>query len=213
MMRILKTYIHYLFLIIALLSYKHTVAQTPITDITFWEVYAKDYNIVSVAADTGVLTDEIAAFLLNDNVTNDLKAAIINALSFDLEEKYNSIEFLKKLKIKKGLSPDDYLPLDSMNASELFCYAYLKLMDNYFEYQSMIPVFKLALEKDPRDCAINFGYTLVTMQYDFWQRRCQAVTSLQLFLNSFDYFVSPFFPGVRKLLEKYYKQIKEGCTE
>ncbi len=186
-------------------------AQTPLTDISFWEPYAVDFKFVKAAADTGVITDEIAKYLLDEKVSNDLKAAIINALSFDFEEKHNATVYLQRLKPKYHFAESGYLPLDTLNAQELLCYGYLTVMDNYFEFQEAIPILELAIEKEPLDCSINLVLAILKAQQGYMKSSCEAAHQLSLFENSFDYFSSPILKEAYREITKYQKELEKKC--
>lgn len=117
-------------------------ADSPITSTTFSDAYL-DCDMVQIAKDTGVMNLEIAGWLSDPETPIDIKAAIINALSWDLNGKHNSDLYECYLALEYQILPDE-LDKDSLTADECFCLGYLKVMDNYFEPQNGIPLLERA---------------------------------------------------------------------
>jgi hypothetical protein len=65
-------------------------ADSPITSTPFSEAY-QDYNIVKAAKRSGVLTVEMAEYLSSPSNPVDIKAALINSLSWKFEGKKNAL--------------------------------------------------------------------------------------------------------------------------
>ena len=72
------------------------IADSPITSTDFYKAYLSVPEVESARA-SGIINKQIANFLLNPEHTIDKKAAIINALSWDLNGKVNAILFNKYL--------------------------------------------------------------------------------------------------------------------
>jgi hypothetical protein len=148
-------------LFLTLISSK-SYGDSPITSTAFYKAY-KHLKIVSYAEEKGIIDKKIAKKLLSDKVSIDVKAAIINALSWDINLKSNSqilMEYLGK-EYKKDLNQ---LSLDELNADELFCLGYLLIMDNYFNTENPLALLKMALEKNPKSYTINIIYALTYSQ-------------------------------------------------
>jgi hypothetical protein len=64
-------------------------ADSPITSTPFSEAY-QDYEIVQKAQKAGILDLEMAQYLSSRSAPIDVKAAVINALSWKIEGKQNA---------------------------------------------------------------------------------------------------------------------------
>jgi len=117
-------------------------ADSPLTSTTFYEVYS-DYEIVKKARESGVMNEEFANYLHSKDNPIDVKAALINALGWDIDGKYNaeiycSIVFYKNVK-----------EINKMNLSgdELFCIGYMQVLDDYFNPEKGTPFLNKAVKK------------------------------------------------------------------
>ncbi len=117
-------------------------ADSPITSTTFYEAY-RELEIVREANNSGVVDLEIAGYLYSKSIPIDLKAAVINALSWSTSGKRNSDLFSYYLSLQYGITRDE-LSLDIMEADELFCLGYLMVMDNYFRPSGAVPFLERA---------------------------------------------------------------------
>ena len=117
-------------------------ADSPITSTPFHEAYL-DVKIVKKAAESGVITGEIAAFLSDPQNPVDVKAAVVNALSWRFEGKNNAELFTWYLALKYDV-PLDNFNLEILNSGELFSLGYLTVMDDYFQPQNALPILVAA---------------------------------------------------------------------
>lgn len=155
-----------------LLSEKTAYSQSPLTNIVFYKVY-NDFGVVSYAEQKGYLDEKIAESLLSPKLATDVKAAIINALSFEILGKDNSVRFIRFLKEKYKLENIEY-HLDTLTADELFCLGYLTVMDDYFVPEAAFPYFDKALQKNPKSFTIHTIYALSMAQQLFLFDKCRA---------------------------------------
>lgn len=137
------------------------LADSPITSTVFYDSYS-EYPIVLKAQKSGVMNDTIAGFLLNDTLDIGIKAAIINALSWDIDGKQNApllMEYiLKKYKLGKGFD------IRLLSAEDIFCLGYLTIMDDYFNTDKPIGILKIAHEKSPKSYTISMILALAEAQ-------------------------------------------------
>lgn len=117
-------------------------ADSPLTSTTFYEVYS-DYEIVKKAKESGVMNEEFANYLHSKNNPIDVKAALINALGWDFNGKYNaeiycSIVYYKNVKEMKNMK---------LSGDELFCIGYMQVLDDYFHPEKGIPFLNKAVKK------------------------------------------------------------------
>ncbi len=112
-------------------------ADSPITSTDIYKSYL-DISAVNNAKESGVLNDYLAEQLLSDEVTIDVKVAIINALSWDFDGKNNAEIFKSYLldQYKKETFDMSYL-----SDHELLCLGYLTVMDDYFHPNEALPYF------------------------------------------------------------------------
>ena len=120
-----------------------TYADSPITSTDFYKVYL-DIEIVKKAKDRGVLTQEIANYLLSPTAPIDVKAAIINAISwkFGGDNVGLFLNFLQS-RYKKPKEMD----IEKLDADELFCLGYLTAMEDYCHPKKAIPLIEMSYMK------------------------------------------------------------------
>ena len=76
-------------------------SDSPLTSTPFYKAYS-EINIIKVARVQGTLNLEMAEYLSSGSVSLDLKAALINALSWDINGKNNSDLYKYYLGLKYG---------------------------------------------------------------------------------------------------------------
>jgi len=105
-------------------------ADSPITATGFYEAYM-DVKMVQRAHLEGVMGLEIAEFLTSPENPIDVKAAVINALSWRFEGKNNAELYAYYLALLYHVS---IVELDTafLSPDEIFCIGYLTIMDDYF---------------------------------------------------------------------------------
>ncbi len=138
------------------------VADSPLTSTPFYSAYT-DLRIVRTAEVKGVLSLEMAEYLSSESVSIDLKAALINALSWNINGKNNSELYMYYLSIKYGMtidSPD----IGKISDSELFSLGYLRAMDNYFNVGESLIMLEGVREKMDKSLTVALVYALVLVQ-------------------------------------------------
>jgi len=157
------------------------MADSPVTSTEFSFAYA-DIDIVKKAGKLGVLNDEIANFLLSGKNSIDKKAAVCNALSWDLNGKNNAGLFSGFL-AKKYNSTIEMLDMDDLSADELLCLGYLKVLDNYFEPKPALIILEKAKSKNKKSFTIQIIYALVQSQIflneNTWCKIWQVCTAVR----------------------------------
>ena len=107
-------------------------ADSPVTSTPFHQAYL-DIEIVGEAKTSGVLTEKTFRYLSSPEHPIDVKAAIINALGWNIEGKKNSRIFSELLARERNVSLKTVQEnFELLSADELFCLGYLQLMDDYF---------------------------------------------------------------------------------
>ena len=115
-------------------------ADSPITSTEFYKAYLHIPE-VEEAHTIGVLSEGIAEYQLNSDNSLDKKAAVINALSWDIDRKINAFLFKRYLKEKYQIKDDIDSLIQVMNDEELFCLGYITVMDNYFSPENSLIYF------------------------------------------------------------------------
>lgn len=145
-------------------------ADSPVTSTDFHTAYA-DIPIVAYAARAKTIDDKIAAALLSPKTGVDIKAAIVNALSWDINGKRNAAALIAYLNNKyKSKTLDE----NKLSADELMVLGYLTVMDNYFKPDSGLPYLRLARQKTPHSYTIAMVYVIVSAQRDMDQSFCMV---------------------------------------
>jgi hypothetical protein len=137
-------------------------ADSPITSTPFYKAYEKN-KMVKYAASKGVIDKKIAKFLLSDKKNIDQKAAVINALSWDIDGKSNTPVLISYVETKYKKEAEK-IYLEDMSADDLFCLGYLIVMDNYFAPSNGLDFLILAKEKKPESYTINIIHALIQSQ-------------------------------------------------
>lgn len=162
-----------IFFIGVLFSPGKAIADTPLTITTFYKAYS-DFKIVRTAEQTGKITEEIASWLMSAKISADLKAAIINALSFEILGKDNASLFKKQLMAKYKKERFENIREDMMTPDELFCLGYLLAMDDYFSPDPALYYLELAVKRIPDSFTYQMIYAIVKAQKVFLSDPCQA---------------------------------------
>lgn len=200
------------FIFLSLIIYFQSFSQSsPITNTSFYTVYKNDFYAVKLAEESGVLNEKIAEFLLTDQYSNDLKAAVINALSFDILGKENSEEFKLYLQAKYQLSAVNNGTYDSINASDLMSLAYLTIMDDYFSPNKALPIIIKASDKNPNDHAICIVKLLIEAQAAYIDDPCGASKLYQIETKGKN-FTNMLLPEALIIIENYFDELKGSCN-
>ncbi|TET21491.1 MAG: hypothetical protein E3J78_03955 [Candidatus Cloacimonadota bacterium] len=146
-------------------------ADSPITSTYFASEY-NDITMVRKAEDSdGILTKEFAKFLSSDKNPVDVKAAVINALSWDINGKSNATFYFEYLQQKYYGDKIDNLSFEQLNADEIFCLGYLTAMDDYFDVMDALDMLDVAWSKNDRSFTVSMIYAIVeaqdAMDYDW----------------------------------------------
>ena len=102
-----------------------------------------DIPMVKKVAEDGLMSPEIAKFISSKKTPLDIRAATINALSWNSDDADNA-EIYSKLLYKKSLAD---LNTATLNGDELFNLGFLIFMDDYFHPENAIPYLEGAQKK------------------------------------------------------------------
>jgi len=134
-------------------------ADSPITSTAFCEAYL-DVDLIKKAQAEGAMNMEFAMFLGDPEKPLDQKAALVNALSWNIDGKQNAEIFTYYLALKNQKTVTD-LRNEDLTPDELMCLGYLTVMDDYFNPDQALPYLEKAAEKLPKSftCAILLALT------------------------------------------------------
>ena len=134
------------------------VADSPITSTPFSEAYM-DYPAVRVAAASGVMTPQLAEYL-GSSAPLDVKAAVINALSWQFGGKENA-DLYCKMRYRTTL---EALDVKARPGPEQMVLGYLMVMDDYFKPERALPVLEMARKNLPESFTVAMLLALVQSQ-------------------------------------------------
>lgn len=144
-------------------------ADSPITSTPFYTAY-NDIEMVRRAEKSGVLTLSIAQFFSSSSNPIDVKAAVINALSWDIDGKNNSGLYFDFL-VETHKEEIDSVTLEPLSADEVFCLGYLMAMDNYFYVEEALEVLFVAWDMNDVSFTVSMIFAIVeaqeAMDYDW----------------------------------------------
>jgi hypothetical protein len=150
-------------------------ADSPITSTPFSEAYLDDYDIVEKARQKGTLDLEMAQYLSSRSTPIDVKAALINALSWKFEGKQNAVFYRYYLGLTYGLTVEQLAP-ERLSADEQFALGYLTIMDDYFHPQKAIPLLEKAQARQPKSRTVAMITALAKAQAMMQSDWCQVWT-------------------------------------
>ena len=160
-----------MFLALLICCSKFILADSPVTSTNFHTAY-QDIPMVVYAGEKGIIDQEIADFLMNPEHEIDLKAAVINALSWDFNGKSNALryrDFLKEKHNKRYLKK-----IHKMEAHDLFCLGYLTAMDDYFNCYPALEFLEEAVKKQPGSFTMQIILAIVKAQIAFDVNWCEV---------------------------------------
>ncbi|MGD1844369.1 MAG: hypothetical protein ACFB10_03135 [Salibacteraceae bacterium] len=192
-----------------LLSWSHLLADSPLTSTVFYEEYA-GFPEIQKARELGLINEELIDFLMNPEMGNGSKVALINALGWSTEGKANTTPFVTRLRQKYGLQ-EGRLYLDGLTASELLCLGYLMAMDDYFNPSQAIPILEMARDKAPKSRAVHTVLALVLSQVLLDQKDWCGIwlTCSEVFAN--EDLEEDFKPEATSKIRAYVELYRESC--
>lgn len=193
-----------LFVIFPVSSY----ADSPVTSTDFYEAYL-DIKMVERAHLEGVMGVEIAEFLSSPDNPIDVKAAVINALSWKFEGKNNAEFYMYYLSLLYHVPLAD-LDTDFLSADEIFCLGYLMLMDNYFYPEDAVPFLQKAHELLKDSFTVSIVLAIAEAQVVFVWDWCEVWKLVERVLESKN-LKQDLRPGAVKIIMDYMILYKDYC--
>lgn len=152
----MKKLILFLSTLLGILLFGETAyADSPLTSTDFNRAYT-DIEIVAHAAESGIMDADIAAYLQEESNPIDIKAAVINALSWGPDNKDNA-QLYSIAVFNKTL---EELSVEKLNGDQQFCIGYLLAMDNYFDITQAHEYLALARANMPESFTVAMIYGL-----------------------------------------------------
>lgn len=163
---------YFLLMLLAAVTFP-ALADSPITSTGFSTVYENEPIIQTARGAGGLLTDELMAYLANDNNPIDVKMAVINELGWDFNGKSNTTTFISYLKSTKKYKDEKTLKKKA-SGDILLCLAYLKAMDNYFDVKEAVVWADLALKKNTKSYTFQIITGIIKAQAAFDTDWCKV---------------------------------------
>ena len=203
-----KAFIPVLIVKLLFISLSASFADSPITATDFYEAY-RDVKMVQRAHLEGVMGVEIAEFLSSPENPIDVKAAVINAISWRFEGKNNAELYTYYLGLLYHMSITE-LDTGFLSADEIFCMGYLIAMDNYFQPENAIPLLEEAHKLMKDSFAVSIVLALAKAQIAFEQDWCEAWKITESVLRNTD-LTQDLRPEAKKIIVDYMILYKEYC--
>lgn len=186
------------------------MSGTPVTDIVFYTSYL-EFKVVKKAEEKGILDDEISEFLLDEKVALDLKAAVINALSWEILGKDNAGIFKEHLAKKYGKPSFRELNIQSLKPAELMCLAYIIAMDDYFNVENALVYITEARKKTRDNYTINLVFLIIKSQLEYTRNKCNIWKDFSEFKNRRNYW-DPLLSEEQQKIDEYFSQFEKYCS-
>ncbi|MBS2035192.1 hypothetical protein JST97_09385 [bacterium] len=155
------------FLLLCMLAPTCGWADSPLTSTDFWTSY-KDVPEVVMAHDIERLNTRLGIYLTS-KAPIDKKAAVINALSWNINNKENAKLFLEIL-AQKYKTTDPAEIQKRLNPEERFCLAYLTALDDYNHVDGALALAQQARRKLGPSFTVAIVTELIEAQKNFGGR-------------------------------------------
>lgn len=139
----------FVFLVICLLCSMSALADSPLTSTPFYKAYLDVPAVKEAQRNPGEMTDNIKAFLFNDNNPLDQRIAVINAVGWDYEGLPTFSDYLDYYMKNRFGNKAAYPSLQEIcgdaTPEQLVIFAYLKAMSNYFDVDEAFQIAQMAM--------------------------------------------------------------------
>ena len=197
-----------LLLNVLFLFQKTSHADSPITATKFYEAYM-DVNMVERAHLEGVMGLEIAEFLTSPENPIDVKAAVINALSWKFDGKNNAELYAYYLALLYHVSVTE-LDTEFLSADEIFCIGYLTAMDDYFHPEKALPILEEAHKVMKESFTVSIILAIAKAQRAFDSDWCEVWKLTEVVLQNKE-LNQDLRPEAIKMIVDYMILYKEYC--
>jgi hypothetical protein len=155
-----KTFLFTIFISLGVLA--GIKASEPVTKTQFFSVYGNLAEIDYVQ-NHGAIEREVILFLTDTENPIDQKAAVINTLLVNNQNRNNAETFTMMV---ARLHRENFqnLDLNKLTGEQLFCLGYLTLVDEDGVTANALPILEMARSKDPGSSTIALIYAMTSAQ-------------------------------------------------
>ena len=203
-----KTLVLFLLPVLVFVFSRKSYADSPITSTDFYEAYM-DVKMVERAHLEGVIGLAIAEFLTSPENPIDVKASVINALSWRFEGKNNAELYAYYLALLYHVSITE-LDTAFLSADEIFCLGYLTVMDDYFHPEYAIQLLEEAHEKNKDSFTVSIILAIAKAQKAFDSDWCKIWKLTEEVLQDKE-LEQDLRPEAMKMIIDYMILYKEYC--
>ena len=168
-----------------------------------------DVKMVERAHLEGVMGLEIAEFLTSPENPIDVKAAVINALSWKFDGKNNAELYAYYLALLYHVSVTE-LDTEFLSADEVFCMGYLTAMDDYFHPEKALPILEEAHKMMGNSFTVSIILALAKAQRAFDSDWCEVWKLTEVVLQNKE-LNQDLRPEAIKMIVDYMILYKEYC--
>ncbi len=143
-------------------------ADSPVTSTPFSTAYL-DLPEVAACTNTGLLTEALANILGDPAFPLDVKMAMINALSWDIDGKNNTEVYLNTIADSRDIYDD--LFHSEWQPHDYLVIGYLMLMDDYFNEARALPWLDKARELMPDSLTVGIIHAIGYAQHYMQDQR------------------------------------------
>jgi hypothetical protein len=204
------------------LPVKDLSADSPLTSTPFYTHY-REIPAVRKARRSKKASGKVLGFLLGP-APADKKAAVINALGWNIRGQRNASRYITALANRKRVSPAD-INASLMKPEELFVLGYLLAMDDYFTLKALKPggygiwgegavkILSRAAEGEPENFTYQFILALVEGQSLMKSSFCSVYRRVDSVIKRFPESKRNMKPGAVTKVMKYIKLYRKDCKE
>jgi hypothetical protein len=170
-------------------------ADSPLTSTNFSQAY-QDVELVNLATNKQ-LTPPLMDALSDPMISNDVRAAMINALGWSTEGQNNAAVYLDYL-AKRYQQNRSSLKVETLTTEEIFALGYLLAMDDYFtlkaiggtgelEQADALTLLSIASARQPNDFTIALIEKLVQSQVSLadFSQWCDVYQTVSIVVKNF----------------------------
>ncbi len=196
-------------------------ADSPLTSTDFYTLY-REIPEVREARKSRKAAGKVLGYLLG-TAPADRKAAVINALGWNIRGQKNAVLYITALANRKRVSPND-MSYTLMKPAELFVLGYLLAMDDYFTLKPLrsggfgiwregaAEILRHAAEREPDNFTFQFILSLVEAQGLMKSSFCSVYGRVDSVIKSFPPSKRNMKPDAVAKVMKYINLYGEDCS-
>ncbi len=212
----------FLFTIAFLFRGDRLSADSPLTSTDFYTLY-REIPEVREARKSRKASGKVLLYLLGA-ASADKKAAVINALGWNIKGQGNAPVYLTALANRKRVSPGD-MSYSLMKPGELFVLGYLLAMDDYFSLKPLRPgefgmqgagaeeILGRAAELEPGNFTFRLIHALVEAQSLMEQSFCSVYRRVEGVIKLFPVPKRNMKPSAVARIMKYINLYSDDCRD